>query len=147
MEMRSGGISEDEIRARQRVLETDVLQSTALALKEHFVLAKIAETEKLDIDDDDINDEIDRIAQQNDESPRRVRARLEKEDLLDALAAEILERKALDLILESAEYEDVPLGKEEHDSVSTVEEQAVPGELADPTAAPPEEKDAPAATE
>ena len=53
------------------------------------------------------------MAEQNGESPRRVRARLESEDLLDALAAEMIERKALDLILDSAEYEDVPLGQED----------------------------------
>ena len=108
-------------------------------------LQKIAEVEKIDINEDDIEDEIERIARQNDESPRRVRARLEKEDLMEALATEIIERKALDLILESAEYEDVPLEQEEA-PVATVEEQAVPGELHDPTEAPPE-PEAPAAEE
>src|SRR5919201_1220021 len=128
MEMRSAGISEDEIRGRQRLLERDVLASTEASLKEHFVLQKIAEAEKIDVDEDDLNDEIDRIAMQNDESPRRVRARLEKEDLMEALATEIVERKALDLILDSAEYEDVGAEKEEA-AVGTVEQQAVPGEL------------------
>ena len=33
--------------------------------------------------------------------------------MLDALAAEMIERKALDLILDSAEYEDVPLNQEQ----------------------------------
>jgi trigger factor len=137
MDMRSSGIPEQEIVARQRLLQQDTLQSTALALKEHFVMQKIAEVEKLDVDDDDLNDEIDRIAAQNEEPPRRVRARLEKEDLLDALAAEIIERKALDLVLENAEYEDVPLDrKAEEKPAAMVEEQAVPGELHDPTAAP-----------
>jgi trigger factor len=117
-----------------------MLRSTELALKEHFVLQKIAEVEKIDIDQDDIDDEIERIAAQNDESPRRVRARLEKEDLMEALAAEIIERKALDLILDSAEYTDVPLDKADTEAVGTVEEQAVPGELHDPTEAPPEAK-------
>jgi trigger factor len=141
MEMQSSGMSEDEIRGRQRLLEQDVLRSTASALKEHFVLQKIAEDEKIDVDDDDIDNEIDRIAAQNDESPRRLRARLEKDDLIDALAVEIVERKALDLVLDSAEYEDVPVGKKERESaVATSEEQAVPGELADPTAVPPEEE-------
>ncbi len=139
MEMQSAGMAEDEIRGRMRLLQQDVLQSTALALKEHFVLQKIAEEEKIDIDEDDLNDEIDRIADQNDESPRRVRARLEREDLMEALATEVIERKALDLVLESAEYEDVPLGKEEG-ALTTVEEQAVPGEMKDPAAAPPEEE-------
>jgi trigger factor len=144
VEMQSAGMSEDEIRGRVRLLQRDMLRSTELALKEHFVLQKIAEVEKIDIDQDDIDDEIDRIAAQNDESPRRIRARLEKEDLLEALAAEIIERKALDLILDSAEYTDVPLDKAETETVGTVEEQAVPGELKDPTAVPPEpEKEKP----
>jgi trigger factor len=140
MEMQSEGISEEEIRSRQRVLEQDILRTTELSLKEHFVLQKIAETEKIDVDEADIDDEIERIAEQNDESPRRVRARLEKEDLLEALAAEIIERKALDLILDSAEYEDVPLDKEAAAPATTVEVQTVPGEMQDLTTPPPEEK-------
>jgi len=139
MDMRSSGISEQEIIARKRILEQDVVNNTAKALKEHFVLQKIAEVEKMDVDDDEIHDEIERIADQNNESPRRLRARLEKEDMLDVLAIDIVERKVLDLILENAEYEDTPLGKQEQQTVATVEEQAVPGEMADPTAAPPEE--------
>ncbi len=127
-------MSEEEIRGRQRLLQQDVLQSTALALKEHFVLQKIAEVEKIDITEDEINDEIERLADQENESPRRVRARLEKDDLLETLAAQIVERKALDLVLGTAEYEDVPM--EVADTVSTVESQAVEGEMNDPTAAP-----------
>jgi trigger factor len=140
MEMKADGISDEEIQGRRRLLEQDILQSTALALKEHFVLQKIAEVEKIDVSDDDLNDEIERIAQQDGESPRRVRARLEREDLLDALAAEMIERKALNLILDSAEYEEVPLGQEDQPAVSTVEAQAVPGEIQDPTAEPPAEE-------
>jgi trigger factor len=147
MEMQASGMSDDEIRGRQRVLEQDVLQSTALALKEHFVLQKIAEVEKIDVDEDEITDEIDRIADQNNESPRRLRARLEKDDLIESLAIEIVERKVLDLILQSAEYEDVQVGKPQEDVVGTVEEQTVPGEMHDPTAAPPEEKAAEKAEE
>jgi trigger factor len=141
MEMRADGIPEDEIVKRQKLLQQNILQSTALALKEHFVLQKIAETEKIDISDDDINDEIERLAAQSDESPRRLRARLERDDLLDSLAAEMIERKTLDLILDAAEYEDVPLDAETHeelaDDVEAVEEQTIPGEIQDPTLQPP----------
>src|SRR5262249_40229588 len=98
MEMQEAGMAEDEIRGRQRLLERDVLNSTAMALKEHFVLQKIAEVEKIEIDDDDINDEIDRLADQTGDTPRRVRARLERDDLLETLAAQLIERKALDLV-------------------------------------------------
>src|SRR5262249_18375287 len=83
MEMRESGLSEEEITARQRLLEQDVLRSTALSLKEHFVLQRIAEEEKIDVDEGEIDDEITYIAEQSNESPRRVRAQLEREDMLD----------------------------------------------------------------
>ena len=76
--------------------------------------------EKIEVNDDDLNDEIERIADQSGESPRRVRARMEKEDLLEALAAEMIERKALDLILDSAEYEEVPLTDEDKPNIESV---------------------------
>jgi trigger factor len=135
MEMRADGIPEEQIAQRRRLLEQDIYASTALALKEHFVLQKIAEVEKLEVDEDDINDEIERLAAQEDESPRRLRARLEKEGEMDALAAEMIERMALDLILDSAEYEDVPLDQGQvQPDLATVEAQAVPGALRDPAA-------------
>ncbi|MCI0462746.1 MAG: trigger factor [Gemmataceae bacterium] len=138
MEMQEAGMSEDEIRGRRRLLEQDVLNNTALALKEHFVLQKIAEEEKIDVDQDDIDQEIERMADMQGVSPRRVRAQLEKDDLLETLAAQLVERKALDLVLQTAEYEDVEIGKAPASGVATVEEQAVEGELKDPTAPPPE---------
>lgn len=135
MEMRSSGMSEEEIRGRQRLLQQDALRTTERALKEMFVLQKIAELEKIDADQDDVNEEIERIADRTDDSPRRIRARLEKEDLMESLVAEIVERKALDLILDSAEYEDFAVSaKDEEKGVAAVEEQAVEGEMIDHTA-------------
>jgi trigger factor len=140
MEMRNAGMSDEEISAQQRLLERDVLRSTELSLKEHFVLQKIAEVEKIEIEDADIDEEVVRIAEANDESPRRLRARLEREDLMEALAIELIERRALDLILQNAEYEDVKLTPTKEDSaVSTAEVQTVQGEMADPMVAPPPE--------
>src|SRR5262249_41791104 len=99
MERREAGMSGAEIRARQRLLERDVLATTAQTLKEHFVLQKIAETEKIDATDDDIESEIERIADQTDQSPRRGRAQIEKDDLMDALDTQITEPKGLGVIL------------------------------------------------
>jgi trigger factor len=127
MEMKNAGMSDEQIQGRRRLLEQDALKSTADALKEHFVLQKIAEVEKIEIEQDDIDEEIDRIAEQSGESFRRVKARLEKEDLMEAVAADLLERKALDLILSSATYEEYELKSEEQQGeVATVEAQAVP---------------------
>jgi trigger factor len=136
MEMRGDGLADAEIAKQLRVMEQDIHQSTALALKEHFVLQKIAEVEKIEVDEKDLDDEIERIADQSGESPRRVRARLEKEDMVEALMAEMVERKALDLILDSAKYEDVAVDAEEDAQAdhSTVDAQAVPGEMRDTAA-------------
>ena len=128
MEMRSAGMTDDQIVGRQRVLEQDAVRTTAEALKEHFVLQKIAETEKLEVEDADIDDEIDRIADQTGDSPRKVRAKMERDELLEALATELLERKALDLVLGTAEYEEFeqnPLTRDAGD-VTTVDAQADP---------------------
>lgn len=147
MEMQADGMTEQDIESRLRMMQQDIMKSTELALKEHFVLQKIAEVEKIEVNDDDLEAEIERIAAQNDESPRKVRARLEKDDMLDTLAAEMIERKALDLILESAEYEDVMVDQRPDDTgVATSEQQAVPGEMRD-LAAEAAEAEKAAATE
>jgi trigger factor len=142
MEMREAGMSDEDIRGQQRLLEKDVLVSTAQALKEHFVLQKIAEVEKIEVNEDEIHAAIDALADRSGESPRRLRARLEKEDLLEPLAIEIIERKVLDLILENATFEDVPIGHPAEGTVATVEQQAVAGEMHDPMAEKPKTEEA-----
>lgn len=132
MEMRSSGMSDEEILGRRRILEQDVARSTAMALREHFVLQKIAEVEKIEIEEPDIDAEIERIADRSGESPRKVRSRMEKEDLIEALATELLERKALDVVLNNAVYEDIELKlDDEEGEVSTMAGHA----LSDATAA------------
>ncbi len=138
MEMREMGITEEEIKARQRMLERDVIQSSAASLQEHFVLQKVADLEKIDINEDDLNAEIESIADQRNESPRRLRAQLERDGLLDALASQMVERLALSLIMDTAVIEEETV--EAQAGLAAIEEQAVPGEMKDPTAAPPEEK-------
>ncbi len=133
MEMKNAGMSDEQIAGRRRVLEQDVLRSTAAALKEHFVLQKVAEMEKLEIEDADLDIEIARIAHQSKESPRKIRARYDKEDLMEALATDLLERKALDVILSTATFDDYPLTPEQQGGeVATVSAEAAPGSDADP---------------
>jgi trigger factor len=128
MELRQGGFSEDEIRSKAALLQQDSLASTSRALKEQFVLQKIAETEKIDVNDDDVDFEIESIAAASDESPRKVRARIERDNLMETLMTQIIERKALDLVLDSAEYEDVPFQPEQQ-NVGAVEAAATGEEV------------------
>jgi len=134
MEMRSAGMTEQQIEARMTVLRQNVLQSTAVSLMEHFVLQKVAETEKIEIEDADIDAEIQRIAAQSGESFRKVKAQMERDDLIEALATDLLERRALDVVLNNAVYEEFEIKPEEQEGeVATADAQAVPGEMVEPT--------------
>ncbi len=132
MDLKQEGVSQDEIRAREADIRANARESTLRGLKEFFLLAKIAETEDITVEDSDLMDEIELIASRTDESARRVRSRIEKDGLTEALASQILERKALDKILEFVTFEEVAL--DEEGPVSTLD-QSVGIE----TAAPEEE--------
>lgn len=106
MELRRSGFSEAEIRTRENLLRQNSKASTAVALKEHFILERIAEEEKIDVDEGDYDKEIFLIAAQSGESPRRVRAQLEKRGLMDVLRNQIIERKVLELVQAEAKFKD-----------------------------------------
>jgi trigger factor len=106
MELRRSGFSEAEIRARENQLRQNSAASTSVALKEHFILERIAEEEKIDVADGDYDQEIALIAAQSGESPRRVRAQLEKRGLMDVLRNQIIERKVLELVQSQAKFKD-----------------------------------------
>ena len=108
MELQRSGFSDEEIRAHENALRQNSAVTTARALKEHFILERIAEEEKIDAGEEDYEAEIRLIAAQSGESPRRVRARLEKSGSMDVLRNQIVERKVIELILEHATFKEVP---------------------------------------
>jgi trigger factor len=122
LDLRQGGLSDADIRAREAELRANAHESTLLSLKEFFVLAKIAEAEDVKVEDEDMEIEIEAIAARSDENPRRVRARIEKEGLADVLASQILERKTIDRILEHVTLEEIPLV--EDNAVETLDQAA-----------------------
>ena len=109
LEMQQAGFTTQEIQARENELRQQSVTTTRQALKEHFVLDKIAEKENIDVLPADIEKEIQMMAMQRGESPRRLRARLTKSGVIENLEAQIRERKAVDAILDSAEFEDVEM--------------------------------------
>jgi trigger factor len=108
LELRSSGFSDDQIRSYENVLRQNSKASTARALKEHFILERIAEDESIEDEPGDYDREVTLLALQSGETARRVRARLEKQGLMDALRNQIIERKTLEVILQNAKYKDVP---------------------------------------
>ncbi|MFN9541071.1 MAG: trigger factor, partial [Planctomycetota bacterium] len=103
MELRSSGYSDEEIQIRENSLRQDILRRTEMLLKEHFILERIAEQEKIEDAPEDYDVEIAKIAMSSGDSPRRVRARLERQGQMDVLRNLIIERKVIELIESQAQ--------------------------------------------
>ncbi|MBX7167138.1 MAG: trigger factor [Pirellulales bacterium] len=108
LELRRNGFTDREIQAHQNELRQNSLQRTAKMLKEHFILERIAEEEQVEDVPGDYDREIEMIASQSGESPRRTRAQLEKRGMMDILRNQIIERKVIEMILQEAAFKDVP---------------------------------------
>ena len=108
LELQRSGFGDDEIRAYENQLRQNSREETARALKEHFILERIAEDQDIEAEEQDYDAEVTLIALQSGETPRRVRARLEKSGNMDALRNQIIERKVIDLILSEATFEETP---------------------------------------
>jgi trigger factor len=111
LELQSSGYSKEVIQAHANQLQQNILEHTARALKEHFILERIAEEEKIEVEESDFDQEIERIAEQEGIPARRVRARLEKRGDLDALRNQILENKVIEKIVSHATVIDTPAEK------------------------------------
>ena len=109
LELRQSGLDDNQLRAREAELRANAHQTTLRSLQEFFILAKVAEAEGIEVEDSDMDDEIETLASRSEESPRRIRARVEKEGLGDALASQILERKTIDRILQFTKQVEVPM--------------------------------------
>lgn len=120
LEMEQAGFTTQQIMARENQLRQNAITSTRQALKEHFVLDKIADHEKIEVTPVDIDAEIQLMAIQRGENPRRVRARLVKSGVIENLEAQIRERKAVDVILKTAVFEDVSVPVANTDDVQAL---------------------------
>jgi trigger factor len=140
LELRRSGFDDDAIRQHVNELRQTVMGSTARALKEHFILERIAEDQSIADTAADYDEEIRAIAAQSGESPRRVRANLEKRGLMDVLRNQIIERKTIDLVTSHAKFTDVPFEfqKRDAEAVDHAVCGAIVGEEEIPTATHPE---------
>jgi trigger factor len=108
LEMSQAGFTREQIMVRESQIRQDALVTTRQALKEHFVLDKIATKEGIECEQSDIDRELLMMSFQSGEPVRRIRARMVKTGMIENLEAQMRERKAVDFILEKASFEEVP---------------------------------------
>ena len=103
LEMRRNGFQDEQIRTVVNSMRRNIEELTREALREHFVLEKIAEDLKIEPTEEQYEEEIKLIAEQSDATVRQVRAKLDRSGQMDALRNQILERTVIDKIVEAAE--------------------------------------------
>jgi trigger factor len=130
LEMQQAGFTTPEIRAREGRLRQSSISTARKNLKQHFVLDRIADAEKIEVTGSDIELEIAMMAMQAGENVRRVRSRLIKSGLMENLEAQIRERKAVDVILDHAQFKDVPMPAPVDQDVEAVN-HSIGSEIAD----------------
>ena len=108
LEMSQAGFSTEQILARHSQIQQNAIQNTRAALKQHFILDRIATENSIEVGDDEINEELGYIARQKGEPVRRTRARMVKNGMIENLEAQLRERKAVDFLLSKVQFNDVP---------------------------------------
>ncbi len=85
----------------------DELKELAIqAVNVDLALRALADAENIDATDDDVDDEIDKLAQRVNQKPGDVRKELERADQMPAIRSDIKRRKALDWLVEHVELVD-----------------------------------------
>jgi trigger factor len=96
MDPRSLKIDWDELRESQR-------ERAEREVRGSFILDHIAEAEKIEAADADVDQEISQLAERSGVAQDVIRARLTKEGSLDSIKEQVRNRKALDLVIASAD--------------------------------------------
>ena len=88
-------------------------------LRGFFLLEKVADNEKIEVSEEEVESEVEKMAEASGQSMSVLMARLTKENSLDTIKGQIRHQKALDLIIASADIKEVE-DKEETDAGASV---------------------------
>ena len=101
------GVSEEVLRNNQKEIVSTASRNAKDRLKANFVLTRIAEKEGIEVAAPELRERIHVMAHQYRVSEQKMRADLEKNDLLGQVREEVLIGKVLDFLTSNARVEAV----------------------------------------
>jgi trigger factor len=107
MDLLMRGIPQQQVEAQLDQLRYGAVEEAGKELKLFFILQKIADDQKTDVDESELNGRIALLAAQRGERPEKVKQEMAKDGSLTALYIQMREQKALDEVLKSAVVEEV----------------------------------------
>lgn len=90
------GIAEKDLEGRKDELYNAAVNTSSERVKLDYILARIADQEKIEVADAELQAEVERMAARYGMSPARLRAELEKRDALDAVRADLRAGKTIE---------------------------------------------------
>jgi trigger factor len=91
-------------------------EQASFDLRSSLLLEEIADEEKLEVSDQDVDDEINAIADASRQTPEQVRAVLTKQGCESSIASRLRNRKALDFLVANAKVTDEEWKEEKQES-------------------------------
>ena len=108
MEMLYRGMEPDQVEMRLAEIRGQAEEHALNRLKLQFIMARVAQNFEIQVTEEEINGRIAGIARQRGERPDQVRTELAKTGAINEVAAQILEHKAADRIVDMAKVTEVP---------------------------------------
>jgi len=102
MQLSQMGLDEKTIEERLKGWGDDMLQRATRQIKVSLLLSAIASKENIQANDEDLRQEITRIAAQAQKSPKDVLEDFKNRDLIGGLVRQVTEMKALDWVVQKA---------------------------------------------
>ncbi len=104
--------------------QTEERQRAESDVRIALLLGSISEAEKVEVTREDLDQEIERIAESVGQSPEEVEARLTKDDSLSSIENRLRSEKVIDLLISKSEvtveeFDDIPATEQPADEVST----------------------------
>lgn len=99
-----------------------------------LLIERIADEEKIEVSDDEINEEIERLAEASGQSVEQVRATLTKNDGVRSIANRLRSRKAIDIVVENARVTEGEWREPEPEAETAAAETASDAAPDEPTA-------------
>lgn len=121
------GLSEDEIAARQEEIFAAANQRAQMSLRTDFILQRIAETEELEVTQDELVNRVAAMANQAKKPIKGYAKELQKTGQLRSVQHNMLLSKTIDFLLEHAKVEvtaDLPGASPDEESSASTDESA-----------------------
>ena len=96
------GVPREELERRQDEIRSTASEQSEKQLKQFLLLKKIAEKEKIVVEDVDLNSHIEKTAEARKMDPKELRKKMEKNDEVDTLRSSMLHEKVLSFLYDNA---------------------------------------------